>query len=167
MSATDTIVAIVFYMVAALMVVGGISMVFARNMIRSALLLILVLGSVAVLYVVLSADFLAVAQLLVYVGAIAVLMLFALMLTPNQVDLSGGTSEAQKISAALTAIVVAAISIGVVVTHPWNLRTSALNIETADRIGMLLLNTYVLPFWIASILLTVGLIGAIVIARED
>ena len=167
MAATDVIVSIVFYVLAALMLVGAVGMVFARNMIRSALLLILVLGGVAMLYVLLSADFLAVAQLLVYVGAIAVLMLFAIMLTPNQVDLSGGTTEAQKISAALTAIVVAAISIGVVVTHPWNLRSSALNIETTERIGMLLLNTYVLPFWIASILLTVGLIGAIVIAREE
>ncbi|MDP8923852.1 MAG: NADH-quinone oxidoreductase subunit J [Chloroflexota bacterium] len=167
MSATDAIVAIVFYVVAALMVVGSISMVFARNMIRSALLLVVVLGGVAVMYVLLSADFLAAAQLLVYVGAIMVLMLFAIMLTPNQVDLSGGTTEGQKISAALTALVVAAIAIGVVVTHPWNLRPVALNVETTGLIGLLLLNTYVLPFWIASILLTVGLIGAIVIAREE
>ena len=167
MAATDVIVAIVFYVVAALMVVGGISMVFARNMIRSALLLIVVLSGVAILYMLLSADFLAVAQLLVYVGAIAVLMLFAIMLTPAHVELTGVASEAQKISAALTAIVVAAIGVGVVVTHPWNLRAAALNVETTERIGMLLLNTYVLPFWIASILLTVGLIGAIVIAREE
>ena len=167
MSATDVIVSIVFYVLAALMLVGAVGMVFARNMIRSALLLVMVLSGVAMMYVLLSADFLAVAQLLVYVGAIMVLMLFAIMLTPNQVDLSGGTTQGQKTSAALTAIVVATISVGVVLTHPWNLRASGLNVETAERIGMLLLNTYVLPFWIASILLTVGLIGAIVIARED
>ncbi len=167
MAASDVIVSIVFYVVAVLMVVGGISMVFARNMIRSALLLIVVLSGVAVLYMMLSADFLAVAQILVYVGAIAVLMLFAIMLTPAQVDLSASTTEAQKISAALTALVIGAIGIGVVATHPWNLRATPLNVETTERIGMLLLNTYVLPFWIASILLTVGLIGAIVIAREE
>jgi NADH:ubiquinone oxidoreductase subunit 6 (subunit J) len=166
-SATDSIVAIVFYAVAALMLAGALGVVFARNMIRSALLLILVLCGVAIMYILLSADFLAVAQLLVYVGAIAVLMLFAIMLTPGQVDLSGASSEGQKISAALTAIAVATIAIGVVTTHPWRLRQDALNVETAERIGLLLLNTYVLPFWIASILLTVGLIGAIVIAREE
>jgi len=166
-AATDVIVSIVFYAIAALMVVAGISMVVAQHMIRSALLLIVVLSGVAILYMMLSADFLAVAQLLVYVGAIAVLMLFAIMLTPAQVDLSGGSSEAQKISAALTALVVGVIAISVVTTHPWNLRASPLNVETTERIGMLLLNTYVLPFWIASILLTVGLIGAIVIAREE
>ena len=167
MSSTDVFVAIAFYVTAIAMVVGAVGMVLNRDMIRSAMLLILVLAGVAVMYVLLSADFLAIAQLLVYVGAIMILMLFAIMLTPNQVDLSGGTTEGQKISAALTGIVVATIAVGVVVTHPWNLRPEALNVETAERIGMLLLNTYVLPFWIASILLTVGLIGAIVIAREE
>jgi NADH:ubiquinone oxidoreductase subunit 6 (subunit J) len=166
-SATDTIVAIVFYAVAAIMLAGALGVVFARNMIRSALLLVLVLCGVAIMYILLSADFLAIAQLLVYVGAIAVLMLFAIMLTPGQVDLSGAAAEGQKISAALTAIAVAAIAIGVVTTHPWNVRQAPLNVETAERIGLLLLNTYVLPFWIASVLLTVGLIGAIVIAREE
>jgi len=166
-SATDAISSIVFYAVAALMLACAVGMVFARNMIRSALLLVVVLSGVALMYVLLSADFLAVAQILVYVGAIMVLMLFAIMLTPNQVDLSGGTTQGQKISAALTAITIGTIAVGVVITHPWNLRPTALNVETAERIGMLLLNTYVLPFWIASILLTVGLIGAIVIAREE
>ena len=60
-----------------------------------------------------------------------------------------------------------ALAVGVVVTHPWNLRTTPLNMETAATIGNLLLTTYVLPFWIASVLLTVGLVGAIVIAREE
>jgi NADH:ubiquinone oxidoreductase subunit 6 (subunit J) len=166
-TATDVIVALTFYIVAAVMIAGALGMVLVRNMVRSALLLVLALGGVAFMYVLLSADFLAVVQILIYVGAIMVLMLFAIMLTPAQVDLSGGTTEGQKISAALTAIVVAAIAVGVVVTHPWNLRATGLNVETAERIGMLLLNTYVLPFWIASILLTVGLIGAIVIAREE
>ena len=66
-----------------------------------------------------------------------------------------------------TSLAVGALAIGVVVTHPWNLRPTLLNVETANTIGNLLLTTYVLPFWIASVLLTVGLVGAIVIAREE
>lgn len=167
MSPTSVYVAIVFYATAIIMVVGGIGMVLNRNMIRSAMLLVVTLGGVAVMYVLLSADFLAVAQLLVYVGAIMILMLFAVMLTPSQVDLPGGSPHAQRISAALTALAVGALATGVVVTNPWNLRQIPLNTQTAETLGNLLLSTYVLPFWIASVLLTVGLIGAIVIAREE
>ncbi len=167
MSSTDVFVAIAFYVTAITMVVGGVGMVLNRDMIRSAMLLVLVLSGVAAMYVLLSADFLAIAQLLVYVGAIMILMLFAIMLTPNQLDLPGGSPQAQRVSAAITAFAVGALAVGVVVTHPWSLRATPLNMETAAAIGNLLLTTYVLPFWIASVLLTVGLVGAIVIAREE
>jgi NADH:ubiquinone oxidoreductase subunit 6 (subunit J) len=166
-SSTDVFVAIAFYVTAIAMIVGAVGMVLNRDMIRSAMLLILVLSGVAAMYVLLSADFLAIAQLLVYVGAIMILMLFAIMLTPNQLDLPGGSPQAQRISAALTSLAVGALSVGVMVSHPWNLRATPLNMETAATIGNLLLTTYVLPFWIASVLLTVGLVGAIVIAREE
>ncbi len=167
MSSTDVFVAIVFYVVAITMVVGAVGMVLNRDMIRSAMLLVLVLSGVAVMYVLLSADFLAVAQLLVYVGAIMILMLFAIMLTPNQLDLPGGSPQAQRVSAALIAVAVGGLSTWAVLSQPWLLRKESLNMETAATIGNLLLTTYVLPFWIASVLLTVGLIGAIVIAREE
>ena len=167
MSSTDVFVAIAFYVTAIAMVVGAVGMVLNRDMIRSAMLLILVLSGVAGMYVLLSADFLAIAQLLVYVGAIMILMLFAIMLTPGQVDLPTGSPQGQRISAALIAFAVGALSVWVVLTTPWNLRSIPLNTQTAEQIGNLLLTTYVLPFWIASVLLTVGLIGAIVIAREE
>ena len=167
MASTDVFVAIAFYVTAIAMIVGAVGMVLNRDMIRSAMLLILVLSGVAAMYVLLSADFLAIAQLLVYVGAIMILMLFAIMLTPNQLDLPGGSPQAQRVSAAITALAVGALTVGVVVSHPWNLRATPLNMETAATIGNLLLTTYVLPFWIASVLLTVGLVGAIVIAREE
>ena len=167
MSSTDVFVAITFYVVAITMVVGAVGMVLNRDMIRSAMLLVLVLCGVAAMYVLLSADFLAIAQLLVYVGAIMILMLFAIMLTPNQLDLPGGSPQAQRVSAALISFSVGALSIWAVLNQPWLLRSAPLNEETAATIGTLLLTTHVLPFWIASVLLTVGLIGAIVIAREE
>lgn len=167
MSAADVFVAIAFYVVAVAMVGGGLAMVFTRDMVRSALWLVLALGGVAATYVLLSADFLAVVQILIYVGAIMVLMLFAIMLTPNQVDLPTAAPQAQKISAALTSLVIGVIALFAVLSHPWNVRAVPLNAPTSEQLGVLMMSTYVLPFEIASLLLTAGMIGAIVIAREE
>jgi len=166
-SAADVFVAIAFYVVALAMVGGGLAMVFTRDMVRSALWLVLALGGVAAIYVLLSADFLAVVQILIYVGAIMILMLFAIMLTPNQVDLQSAAPRAQKIGAALTALTIGAISLFAILSHPWNIRAVPLNAPTSERLGVLMMSTYVLPFEIASLLLTAGMIGAIVIAREE
>src|SRR6188768_4477854 len=111
------------------MVVGAVGVVLNRDMIRSAMLLVLVLSGVAVMYVLLSADFLAIAQLLVYVGAIMILMLFAIMLTPNQLDLPGGSPQAQRVSAALIALAVGALTVWSVLAQPWLLRQTPLNLE--------------------------------------
>lgn len=167
MAAADVYIAIVFYLTAALMIAGALGMVFVRNMVRSAVFLVVTLGGVAILYVLLAADFLAVVQLLVYVGAITILVLFAIMMTPRQVDIPSSAPSAQKIASALTAIAVGVLSIGVLVSHRWNLRSTPMDEPTSERIGTLLLTSYALPFEIASVLLTVGMIGAIVIARED
>jgi len=159
--------ALTFYVVAILAVVGGLSMVTAANMVRSALSLVLALASVAIVFLLLSADFLAMVQVLIYVGAIMVLMLFAIMLTPQQVELPAMAEQGQHVAAGLVAAAIAAISLYAIFSHPWNLRPTPLNVPTSNQIGELMMSTYVLPFEIASLLLTAGMIGAIVIARED
>jgi len=164
---TDAWSALVFYLVAILAVFGGVRMVLEADMIRSALSLILALASVAVIYLLLSADFLAMVQVLVYVGAIMILMLFAIMLTPGQVELPALAERGQHLSAAVVAVAVGAITLYSVLSHPWNLRPVALNLATTERIGERLFTAYLLPFEIASLLLTAAMIGAIVIARED
>lgn len=138
-----------------------------RNLIRAALALTTVLGGVAIMYALLGADFLALSQLVVYVGAIMVLIVFAIFMTPGQVDTPGLVGAGQRAGALLVSVVVGAISIIVVITTPWQTRDTLLDIPTAESIGGLMLTRYVLPFEIASILLTVALIGAIVIAREE
>jgi NADH:ubiquinone oxidoreductase subunit 6 (subunit J) len=138
-----------------------------KNLIRAALALTTVLGGVALMYALLGADFLAVAQLVVYVGAIMVLIIFAIFMTPGQIDVPGLVGTGQRLGAMLVAIGVGAISVWVVVVTPWKVRDSLLDIPTAESLGGLMLTRYVLPFEIASLLLTVALIGAIVIARED
>src|SRR5690606_9978250 len=102
----------------------------------------------------LSADFLAMAQLLIYVGAIMILMLFAIMLTPGQVELPAIAERGQQMWAAFAAVAVGGISLFAVFSQPWNLRPAPLNVPTVESIGQLLFTTYVLPFEIASILLT-------------
>lgn len=164
---SDAWAAVVFYIVAVLAVLGGLAMVTQTDMIRSALSLVLSLASVAVVYLLLSADFLAMVQVLVYVGAITVLVLFAIMLTPGQVELPATAQAGQRTASAVVAAVVGAISLYALLTHPWSLRPAPLNVPTIEQIGQRLFSTYVLPFEIASLLLTAAMIGAIVIARED
>jgi NADH-quinone oxidoreductase subunit J len=157
-----------FWITAIAIIAAAYMMVFSiRNLIRSALALTTVLGGVALMYALLGADFLAVAQLVVYVGAIMVLIIFAIFMTPGQIDVPGLVGTGQRVGALLVSIAVGVISVWVVVFQPWQVRDSLMDMPTAESIGGLLLTRYVLPFEIASLLLTVALIGAIVIAREE
>ena len=163
----DVWVALIFYLVAIVAVVGGLGMVISADMVRSALSLVLALGGVAVVYLLLSADFLAMVQLFVYVGAIMILILFAIMLTPGQVELPAMADQGQRTAAALVAAAIGLVSLFAVLTHPWAVQAAAADAPTSGLIGALLMGKYVLPFEVASLLLTAGMIGAIVIARED
>jgi NADH-quinone oxidoreductase subunit J len=158
---------LLFYVVAITAVVGGLKMVTETDMVRSALSLVLALGAVAVVYLLLSADFLAMVQVLVYVGAIMILMLFAIMLTPGQVELPAMAERGQHVAAALVALAFGLLSMLAIFQGPWSVRPVPVDVPTSEQIGRLLMSTYVLPFEIASILLTAAMIGAIVIARED
>jgi NADH:ubiquinone oxidoreductase subunit 6 (subunit J) len=159
---------VAFWITAIASIAAAYMMVFTiRNLIRSALALTTVLGGVALMYALLGADFLAVAQLVVYVGAIMVLIIFAIFMTPGQIDVPGLVGQGQRLGALLVSFGVMAISVFVVVTTPWKQRDTLLDIPTAESIGGLMMTRYVLPFEIASLLLTVALIGAIVIAREE
>jgi NADH:ubiquinone oxidoreductase subunit 6 (subunit J) len=159
---------VTFWVGALASIIAAYLMVFRiKNLVRSALALTTVLGAVAIMYALLGADFLAISQLVVYVGAIMVLIIFAIFMTPGQIDVPGLVGTAQNAGALLVAFGVGAISVFVVITTPWKVRDAVLDIPTAESLGGLMLTRYVLPFEIASLLLTVALIGAIVIARED
>jgi NADH-quinone oxidoreductase subunit J len=157
-----------FWVSAIASIVAAYMMVFSiRNLIRAALALTTVLGGVALMYALLGADFLAVAQLVIYVGAVMVLIIFAIFMTPGQIDVPGLVGTGQRVGALLVSLAVLMVSVYVVITTPWKVRDTLLDIPTAESIGGLMLTRYVLPFEIASLLLTVALIGAIVIAREE
>src|SRR5262245_14237727 len=148
---------VAFWVTAIASIAAAYMMVFTiKNLIRAALALTTVLGGVALMYVLLGADFLAVSQLVVYVGAIMVLIIFAIFMTPRQIDVPGLVGRGQRLGALLVFLAVMVISVFVVVTTPWRQRDSLLDIPTAESIGGLLMTRYVLPFEIASLLLTVA-----------
>ena len=168
MVGSDALVAAAFYAFAALAVVSAAGLVFTRNIFHSALFLVVTLGSVAGVLVSLGADFLGVVQVLVYVGAIMVLILFGIMLTPQRVDLPNLDDQSQGISAPLLAGALLGVAGAVIATTPWpQSRVAPIDVPTTETIGFALFNTYVLPFEVASVLLLIALIGAIVIARES
>lgn len=165
---TDALVAGAFYAFAALAIAGAIGVVAAQRVFHSALSLVVALASVGGIFVVLGADFLGVVQVLVYIGAIMVLILFGIMLTPHTVPLPSLGGRGQVLAGGLVAIAILSGILVVALGDRWPRATAApLDIPTTEVIGIGLLNAYALPFEVASILLLVAMIGAIVVARED
>jgi|CXWL01.1.fsa_nt_gi NADH-quinone oxidoreductase subunit J len=162
----DTI-SLVFFALAFLIIVSSLFVVSAKNIFHSAIFLILALFGVAGMYVLLEAPFLAAAQVLIYVGAVAILMIFAVMLTARIADTRVHHTNEQ-VPAGL------AIALGllaVILYSLWNTtfpESAALPPSGAGKkLGELFLTTYVLPFEIISVLLLAALIGALVIAKKD
>ena len=164
---TDVIAALAFYVFALTAIVGALGTVTARRVFHSALFLVLSLGSVAAIYVLLSADFVAAVQILVYSGAIMILLLFAIMLTPQAVELPALAPVGQRLAAGLVAVVLLALLVGAIFSGPWPLAATPLDRPTTQELGRAMLTTFVFPFELASIVLLVGMIGAILLARED
>ena len=165
---TDFLIAGAFYTFAALAVVGAVGLILAPRVFHSALFLTLALGSVAAVFVTLGADFLAAVQVLIYVGAIMVLIIFGIMLTPQEIELPNMGTSGQALAGTLVAGAIFVMSAVVAITTRWpNSVPTPTDRPTTDVIAVGLFNTYALPFEIASVLLVIAMIGAIVIAREE
>jgi NADH-quinone oxidoreductase subunit J len=153
---------------------GALGVVTTRNLIHATLYLILSLFGAAGLFVLLSAPFLAAVQVLVYIGAIAILIVFAVMLTRSMTRLRDLYNRQWGLSAFVAILLFVLLIIGVILPV-WGSNGSQANLPISDTvagtvdIGKALVdgNQYVLPFEVASLLLTAAMIGAIVIARDD
>ncbi|MBI4330687.1 MAG: NADH-quinone oxidoreductase subunit J [Chloroflexi bacterium] len=156
---------LVFWIMAIISVISAILVIFNRNIFRSALFLLLSFFAIAVFYILLSADFLAAVQVLVYVGAIGILIIFAIMLTREvqRANLPGKLSWAA-LAGCLLLLVLISVSL---LSMPWRV-TQAPYRETTALLGEKLYSVggFVLPFEIASVLLLAAIIGAIVLVRE-
>jgi NADH-quinone oxidoreductase subunit J len=155
-----------FWIMAVVAVVSALAVLFLRNIFRSALSLILCFIAVAGIYLTLSADFLAAVQILVYVGAISVLIILAIMMT-RDVQRGNPVNKLQ-IPVALVALVLLGILVYVVTKTPWRLSGAAPLSPTTAPLGTQLFSRsgYVLPVEIGAVLLLAAILGAIVITRE-
>jgi len=158
---------VIFVPAAALAIAGGVGVIAARQPVHSAIALLVVLAALAVTYLLLAAQFIAVLQVIVYAGAIVVLFLFVIMLLHAR----SGEGPVEKLprqrvaAAVFAALFLAALIVGsVAATRP--LATAPEGFGTAQQVGEALFVTYLLPFELASVILMVGIIAAVVVVKR-
>jgi NAD(P)H-quinone oxidoreductase subunit 6 len=157
----------VFYLVAIITVGSALMVAFSRNIIYSAFSLLGTFAGVAGIYVFLGADFVAAVQLLIYVGGILVLLLFAVMLTHRITDVEITNRAAGRIPALIVTGVFIYLLVQTVRETPWVKAKEIIFQPTTAKIGDLFLDSYLLPFELASLVLLAALIGAVVISRKE
>ncbi len=156
-----------FYLIA-IVTVGSAAMVaFSRNIIYSAFSLLGTFAGVAGIYVLLGADFVAAVQLLIYVGGILVLVLFAVMLTHRITDVEITNRSVGRIPAVLVIGVFLFLLVQTIRDTTWAKAKEILYAPTTAKIGDLFLDYYLLPFELASVVLLAALIGAVVLSRKE
>ncbi|MPZ70615.1 MAG: NADH-quinone oxidoreductase subunit J [Actinobacteria bacterium] len=164
----DTWQLVVFWALFAMMGVSALRVVTSSNVVHAALYLVVTLMGAAALYVLLLAEFVAWVQVLVYVGAIIVLMLFGLMLTRAPIG-KGMFDNDQRLVAAVTAGALFGVTTWIIVDafEGQKITLSKATGIRAESIGDVIFSSFVLPFEVISMLLLAALIGAVVIARRD
>jgi NADH-quinone oxidoreductase subunit J len=171
MTMTDLLPDILFYMFAALTLLCGALVVanpFSRNPVTSAMFLVLTILSMAGLFVLLHAFFLAAVQVLVYAGAVMVLFLFVLML----LDLKEEERRKAKIFGLVTGVGSVGVVAAILVRTLWAARPladAAAKAQDGDpaALGKLLFTQYLLPFEVVSVLLLVAMVGVILLSKKD
>ena len=157
---------VIFYFVAAVTVLGALGVVLTRNVVHSALFLILALLAVAGVFILLSAEFLAIVQILIYGGAVTILILFVMMLTRVR-DMPQALDGPQRPFAALAAGAFLVLSVLAALSSDWPGETDKITVVPFREMGEALFRDWAVPFEVASLVLLVALIGAIVLARGE
>jgi len=167
---SDNWVAVAFYILAALMVASALAVVVVPRIVHAALALVFFFFVISGIYVLLQAEFIAATQVIIYVGAITVLFLFAIMLTHRSYAPDSNPENSQWIAAAVVATLIFVLFATVLSHAVFPISTAATPGGVADvtrTLGQLLMSTFLLPFEIAGVLLLAAMIGAIVIAKES
>lgn len=157
---------VVFYIVAAIAIIGALGVVSSGDIVHAALFLVLALLMTAGIFVLLSAEFIGLVQILIYGGAVTILIIFALMLTRAR-QMRMRLNGSQQPVALVAGLVVAAALVFMVIQTAWPGSTDRLTFVPFERFGSELFNTYTVPFELASLVLLVALVGAVVIARSE
>jgi NADH-quinone oxidoreductase subunit J len=159
---------VIFYALATMTIAGAAGTAFSRNIIYSAWSLLFALLGAAGLYVMLGADFTAMAQVLIYVGGVLVLILFAIMLT-KQIGEDPKLSNSHlglPVGAALALVTIATLTY-MAVMAPWAVTPEQSWQPASAALGIAFLTDYLLPFEVASVVLLAALVGAVIIARKE
>jgi NAD(P)H-quinone oxidoreductase subunit 6 len=157
----------VFYLIAIITVGSAVVVAFSRNIIYSAFSLLGTFAGVAGLYIFLGADFVAAVQVLIYVGGILVLILFAVMLTHRITDVEITNRAVGRLPGLIVVGVFLALLIQTIRETPWVKAKELAHQPTTARIGDLFLEHYLLPFELASLVLLAAMIGAVVLSRKE
>ena len=166
---------IVFYTLATLIIAFGVLVVTTRNTVHCVLFLVANFLCVAMIYVLLAAEFLAIIQILVYAGGIVVLYLFVVMLVNLQrrPDTAPGRRPQSRVGFALAAVMLAELSAILVfsASRPASVAAAAppapAGMGNTAMVGLMLYSDYLVPFEVASVLLLVAMVGAIILARKE
>ena len=160
--------AALFYFLAGVILIPALAVVFSENLFHAGLSMIVSFLGIAAIYVMLSAPFVAGMQVLVYAGAIAVLLLFAFMLTHDIMKPMEGPTRVQQGSSAIACLLLAGAIGRVLMSSKWeNLQGNSGEGVSLTALGTAFLSDYLVPFELISILLLITLIGAVVIARKE
>ncbi len=157
---------LLFLILAAVMLGSGLLVVTLRDIIRSGLAMIVCFAALAGIYVVLAAPLVAAAQVLIYIGAIAVLILFAIMLTQTKAAPARLVFQTQVVGAGIAAIILAVLVTIAVGATDWGEVAARLPTAT-DQLALVLFDEFVLPFEVVSVLLLAAVIGAVFLARKE
>jgi NADH-quinone oxidoreductase subunit J len=158
---------ICFGVLAAAMVISALRVVTTKNLVHAALYLTVVLAGAAGIYILLAAEFVAVTQVLVYIGAVVVLVLFGLFLTRAPLGAAQDLDNSQRWVAAVVSLLLVG-GLGVVLQRAFKGQHVVVHqiFRTSD-VGVSIFHDFVIPFEVASVLLLAALVGAVVIARRD
>ena len=161
-----TVTEVIFYFIAVAAILGGVGVVVSRNVVHAALSLVFTLLGVAALFILLASEFLALVQVLVYAGGVAVLLLFALVLTRAR-DMDQTLDNNQKPLAAIAGLALMGVLIAMTVLTTWPRAADEPALVDFNALGDALFRSWVVPFEVASLVLLVALVGAIVLAGPE
>lgn len=159
--------ALAFYVLAAMVLVGGVLVVQSRNLVHAAVSLAPTLLGVAGLYVLLNAEFVTAIQILIYVGAITILILFVILLTEGATGLRVRQRNEQVPLALVVCGVLVVLLLGVLLRVPWGPAAGPMPAYNPGAVGQSFLMPYVLAFEVTSLVILASLVGAIVVARRE
>jgi NADH-quinone oxidoreductase subunit J len=155
-----------FWIFAAVLIGSAFLVVTMRDIIRCGLAMIVCFGALAGIYVILGAPLLAAAQVIVYIGAISVLILFAIMLTQTKDAPSRLVFQTQAVPAAIASVIIAIVIALAIAATDWGEATKRVRTAT-DFLSTELFDKYVLPFEVVSVLLLAAVIGGVYLAKRE